>query len=136
MEVSTTETHITTPEVTASSGWRRVLSVGVGVGLLAWVLSQLNLVAFWLALSKINHLAYLGFMFLFVLALLAADSAAIASVYVRYVCKVRFREVFVLKGCFVPTSRHQLPYRTSLADMVCSKSVSSEAGSRGRRNAP
>jgi Lysylphosphatidylglycerol synthase TM region len=64
----------------------------------AWVIYQLDLAAFASAFSHINHAAYLAFMFIFVLVLLAADSAAIAHVYVRYVCPVRLGDVCVLRG--------------------------------------
>jgi len=37
-------------------------------------------------------------MFFFVLALLTADAVAITHVYVRYVCKVSYREILVLRG--------------------------------------
>ena len=72
--------------------------MGVALGLVVWVVYQLDLAAFFNAFSHINHLGYLAFMFVFVLVLLAADSAAIAHVYVRYVCAVKMGDVCVLRG--------------------------------------
>lgn len=86
------------PDVGTTPLWRKVFSIGVTLGLLAWMASSLNLTAFATSLSQINHVAYVAFMFFFVLALLMADSAAIARVYVKYVCDVKYNEILVLRG--------------------------------------
>jgi uncharacterized membrane protein YbhN (UPF0104 family) len=62
------------------------------------VARRLDWSAFAAALSHVNYFGYMAFMVVFVALLLAADSVAMAHVYVRYVCPVRWSELIVLRG--------------------------------------
>jgi hypothetical protein len=75
-----------------------LFSVVIAIALVALALWQVDLRSFAASLTQVNHVMYLLFMFLFVIALLVADSLAIAHVYVRYVCRVTFREIVTLRG--------------------------------------
>lgn len=90
----------TPPEApVARRGWaRQVVSLLLAGGLVAWVILQLDYPAFRRALETADPVAYLGFMLVFVVVLLAVDSVAIRAVYARYVCPVTLREVAVLRG--------------------------------------
>jgi len=98
MEPVPARAHIAEKPVRRSPWWRNVITAGVTLGLVAWVARQLNLSGFLHAISQINHAAYLAFMFVFVLVLLVADTAAISHVYMRYVCPVSPTEVLILRG--------------------------------------
>lgn len=86
------------PPIEPAPLWRKLVSVAIAVCLLGWGLSQVDFRSFLSRLAGINHVAYVGFMLVFVLALLVADAAAIRHVYSRYVCKVEFSEIIALRG--------------------------------------
>jgi hypothetical protein len=78
--------------------WRRLLPFLLAAALVAWVLSRVDWNAFRAALGAVNHLAFFGFVAVFLVALLAADSFATVHVYKRTVPEVRFGPFFVVRG--------------------------------------
>jgi len=98
VENSTAPTQTVLPNVAATPLWRKLVAIAAAGGLLVWVMSRINLGQFMGALSHIDHVSYLAFMFLFVIALLLADSLAIGFVYTRYICAVSYKEILVLRG--------------------------------------
>ena len=78
--------------------WRRVLPFVIGAGLVAWVLSRVNWEAFTRALGGVSYLAFFGFIAVFLVALLAADSFATVHVYKRTVPSIRFGPFFLVRG--------------------------------------
>jgi hypothetical protein len=70
----------------------------LGAGLLAWVLLSVDRGAVLSAMRHAPKLPLFALAFVFVLAILSADSWATAQVYSRTVCPVRYRELWVIRG--------------------------------------
>jgi len=92
------------------SRWRAFLPFVLALGLVGFVLSRLDLQAFWAHLGRVSAPSFLGFSVLFVLALLSADTLATVLVYRRSVAPIRFRDFWVLRGAsYLPsTLNHHL----------------------------
>jgi hypothetical protein len=78
--------------------WRRALPFVVAVGLIAFVLRNVDLRAFAARLAGVSAPGFLGFTVVFLIALLTADAFATAFVYRRTALPVGFREFWVLRG--------------------------------------
>ncbi|MCC6523510.1 MAG: flippase-like domain-containing protein [Polyangiaceae bacterium] len=78
--------------------WRRLLPIAVAVGLVAFVLARIKWEAFWAELGRVHYAAFLGFVALFLCALLAADTLATRFIYRRTIGKVRYHELFLVRG--------------------------------------
>jgi hypothetical protein len=78
--------------------WRRVLPFVLALALIGAIFAKLDLKAFYANILKVNYPAFLGFVFLFNLLLLAADSIATSYVYRRTICPVKTREFFLIRG--------------------------------------
>src|SRR5262245_13179066 len=77
---------------------RRMLPFAVAVLLVAFVFSRLDLGVFVAELAKLNYAAYFALVFILAMALLAADTYATGPVYRRVAPKLRFVDLFVLRG--------------------------------------
>jgi hypothetical protein len=90
--------------------WRAVLPFVLALGLVGFVLSRLDLRAFWGHLGRVSAPAFVGFSVLFVLGLLSADTLATVLIYRRSVAPIRFRDFWVLRGAsYLPsTINHHL----------------------------
>ena len=84
--------------VSAQPWWRRAIPFVLALGLLAFVLSRLDLATFALHLARVNYPAFIGFAVVFVLALLTADAFATALVYRATIARVSFRDLWLLRG--------------------------------------
>lgn len=82
----------------AVPAWRRVLPFALAAGLIAFVLSRLDLDAFVDHVRRIDHLPFIGVAAVFLVALLAADAHATAWTYRRLLGPIRWRDMFVLRG--------------------------------------
>jgi Lysylphosphatidylglycerol synthase TM region len=78
--------------------WRKVLPFVLALGLTGLLVWRLDLAAFVRHLRGVNYPAFLGFCWVFVVLLLAADSLATSFVYSKTVCPVRFRDLFLIRG--------------------------------------
>ncbi len=78
--------------------WRKLLSFLIAAALIAYVLSRLDFAAFLRALGSTHYFEFAGFIVVFQLALLSADSLATSHVYRSVVCPVRFRDVMLIRG--------------------------------------
>lgn len=78
--------------------WRRILPFVVGGGLVAYVVSRLDLPAFVRALRRTNYVGFFLFAIAFSAVLLLADVYATTTVYRRTVGPVKFRELFVIRA--------------------------------------
>src|SRR5262245_21816522 len=70
--------------------WRKLLPFAVALALIAFVLSRLDLRAFFAHLAAVNAPGFLAFGIIFVIALLSADSFATVIVYRRTVTQIHF----------------------------------------------
>lgn len=80
------------------SVWRAAFPFVIALGLVAFVLSRLDLRAFLRHLSRVSAPSFLAFTVVFMVALCAADSLATVLVYRKAVAPIRFRDFFVLRG--------------------------------------
>jgi hypothetical protein len=78
--------------------WRRALPFVLGLGLIAFTLSRVDIHAFSRNLRAVNAPAFVAFAAVFLVALLTADAFATARVYQRTVAPVSFRELWILRG--------------------------------------
>lgn len=78
--------------------WRRALGLLLTIGLIAFVLSRVELDAFIAALRGVSYSAFLALTLGFVLALLAADSFASVVLYRWTVAPIRYRDFFLFRG--------------------------------------
>lgn len=78
--------------------WRRILPIGVGGALVAWVATRLDFRTFARALARTNYFGFALFAFAFTAALLAADVLATTYVYRRTIAPVRYRDLFVIRA--------------------------------------
>lgn len=78
--------------------WKRAAPFVVAIGLLTFVLARSDLAAVGAALGKVNAAAFVGFAALFVVALLAADTFATLMVYRPLLGKIRYRDLFTVRG--------------------------------------
>ena len=78
--------------------WRKALPFVVAVALTVLLVWRLDLQAFVRHLRGVHYPAFFAFCAVFVVSLLAADSLATSFVYTRTVCKVRFRDLFLIRG--------------------------------------
>jgi hypothetical protein len=106
MNVPTRVPPLAPPEVAAADApprdqrplWRRMLPFVIAAALIAAIVAKLDLRAFYANLLKVNYPAFLGFVFVFNLLLLSADSVATSFVYRRTICPVKTREFFLIRG--------------------------------------
>lgn len=78
--------------------WKRLIPLLLAVLLVAWVVRKLELRAFIAHLHNVNHAAFLGFVALFTVVNLAADSLATSFVYRLTVAPVSTRQFFLIRG--------------------------------------
>jgi hypothetical protein len=93
--------HAMTTDVAAASTdplWRRLLPVAVGLALIGYVATRVDLQAFTAALRSIDYVGFTALALAFNAALLTADSAATTHVYRLTLGPVRFTELFVIRG--------------------------------------
>src|SRR5262245_30073221 len=86
------------PTAPAQPRWRQALPFVVAIALMAVVLARIEWRAFLAHLAGVSHVAFLGFIVVFTLSLLAADSFATSNIYRRCIPGIRFRDVFVARG--------------------------------------
>jgi lysylphosphatidylglycerol synthase-like protein len=77
---------------------RRIFPFALALVLVGWVLSRVDWHAFLVQLRAVHYPSYLAFMAAFIVALLAADTVATVYVFRAAVARVRFRELFVVRG--------------------------------------
>jgi hypothetical protein len=78
--------------------WRRVLPFVVGILLVLYVVSRLDVGAFVAAVRRTNYLGFTAFAFTFIACSLSADVLATTHVYRRTVAPVRYRDLFVIRA--------------------------------------
>jgi hypothetical protein len=78
--------------------WKRVLPFAIALGLLGVVFGRTDLRAARESLGRVNGPAFVGFALVFLLALLAADVFATLIVYRPVLGRIRFRDLFVVRG--------------------------------------
>lgn len=78
--------------------WRRALPFVVGGGLIAYVVSRLHFASFFHALRSINYASFVSFVFVFNGGLLATDAFATAAAYRRTIGRVRYSDLFIVRG--------------------------------------
>lgn len=83
---------------TVTPVWKRALPFVIAVALLAFVLARVDLAAVRASLARVNVAAFVGFAALFVLALLSADAFATLVVYRPVLGRIRYRDLFVVRG--------------------------------------
>ncbi|HVY47122.1 MAG TPA: lysylphosphatidylglycerol synthase domain-containing protein [Minicystis sp.] len=82
----------------------RVLPFALAIGLVAFVLSRLDLAAFRAHLASVDAPRFVAFAVIFLLSLLSADAFATVLVYRRSVAPVTFGNFWVLRGAsYVPS---------------------------------
>lgn len=78
--------------------WKRALPFVLAAGLLAFVLARADLGAVRASLLRVNAPAFVAFAALFVLGLLSADCFATLVVYRPVIGRIRYRDLFVVRG--------------------------------------
>ncbi|MBN4050448.1 flippase-like domain-containing protein [Desulfobulbus sp. AH-315-M07] len=78
--------------------WRQLLPFALGAGLVGWVLSRVDWQAFVFHLAAVNYVAFLSFVVVFVFALLTADVVASLHIYRRFVSRMSFTDLFVVRA--------------------------------------
>jgi hypothetical protein len=78
--------------------WKRALPFVIAAALLAFVMARLDLAAVRASLERVNAAGFVGFATAFVLALLCADSFATVMVYRPVLGRIRYRDLFVVRG--------------------------------------
>jgi hypothetical protein len=91
-------TNMATSASTPLSIWRRALPFVVGVGLVLYVASRLDLGAFVAAVRRTNYLGFVAFALVFITGALAADVLATTQVYRRTIGPVRYKDIFVIRA--------------------------------------
>jgi hypothetical protein len=93
------------PPRAPGSRWRRAVPLVLAMALVGYVLARIDWPSFWRHLREVSYPALVGFMVLFILALLAADALAARYVYRRSVAPVSYRDVLVIRGAsYLPSS--------------------------------
>lgn len=82
----------------ATPVYKRVLPFVIAAALLAFVLARTDLTAVRASLSRVSTPAFVGFAALFVVSLLAADTLATLIVYRPVLGRIRYRDLFVVRG--------------------------------------
>ena len=77
---------------------RRVLPFALAILLISIVVARLDLNAFVRELGRLDYPLYLAFTFVFVLALLSADTFATVYIYRKTIAPIRYRDFFVIRG--------------------------------------
>lgn len=78
--------------------WKRALPFVIAALLLAFVLARVDLAAVRASLLRVNAPAFVGFAALFVVSLLSADTLATLVVYRPVLGRIRYRDLFVVRG--------------------------------------
>lgn len=79
-------------------GWKKALPFVIAVALLAFVLARTDLALLRASVSRVNLPAFVAFAVAFVVALLSADTFATLMVYRPVLGKIRYRDLFVVRG--------------------------------------
>jgi uncharacterized membrane protein YbhN (UPF0104 family) len=83
---------------------RLIFGITLAAAALAYTLAQIDWATFFQALRSTNYLAFLAFVMTFVAAMLTADAFATAYIFSQTIGKIRYRDVFVLRGAsYLPT---------------------------------
>lgn len=78
--------------------WKAALPFALAIGLLGFLLARTDLGAVKLRLTHVNLPVFFGFAVLFVASLLSADAFATVIVYRPVLGRIRFRDLWVVRG--------------------------------------
>lgn len=95
---SETSTLVTSPAEKRAPLWRKLAPFAVAIALLAFLFARTDLAAVRARLADVDIPLFLGFSALFVACLLSADAFATVLVYRPIVGRIRFRDLWVVRG--------------------------------------
>jgi hypothetical protein len=85
--------------------YRQALPIVLAAALVTYVLARIDWDTFWAHITAVNYAAFVGFMVLFIVSLLLADTLATSYVYRRTVAPVAYREFFLIRAAsYLPSS--------------------------------